>query len=915
VSIVSPPSFDFTPRSTVAPSRFPAQRGRPESAGLIVAAVAAAVLMGLQLASPDGLVGDVSYLAVLIGAAIAALWGARRSPLGVKAWFLAIGISISATADVIWQWLEWSRGEAPDVSVADVFWLGSYFAVAAALLHTGRRGERVDRDGLVDIAVVFLVALVTQWELGFDEVATDTSVPVSVRLVWTLYPTMDAALLALVVRAAVTRRLHGWLAVFVGGGTACWLVSDFGYTMFANGSAFDLWLNLGWMLGSVLFAAATLCRRGVPTSATPSADAEPTATGHGGIAIALVPLAVPGAIVIVDRLRDDSTNPYLLYAVMVSLIGLAFTRGARILRAEAEARAAVRSQERYARAVAANSADAHVVVNQSGAIINDAPQLAALLGHAGATTIGADVFLLVAPDDQLDVRRLFERCAQNGGTTFETECRVQHGSGHQMWINVRLVNLIDDPDVGGIVVNLEDISDRKQVEAELLHQAFHDGLTNLANRALFVDRVEHALRRNARTGLDAAVVFMDLDGFKTVNDSLGHGAGDQLLQEIATRLGQAVRTSDTVARLGGDEFAILIEESRNPVEESKGVAERMLQSLESPIQLDGQAVTIAASFGIAAGAADATATSLLRDADIAMYRAKSEGRGRWVVYDPDMRAAAVERLQLENDLIGALDAHQFVLVYQPIIELETEEIVGFEALIRWDHPTLGRIEPDRFIPIAEETGLIIPIGRWVLEEACTTVARWHRDHPEHRHLSMAVNISARQLESPELVDHVGRALARSGIDPSTLVVETTETALIRDPGVAAGRLTELSTLGVRLAIDDFGTGYSSLSYLRQFPVDILKIDRSFISTISDRSQVPAIVRGLLDLGRTLQLETIAEGVEFGIQRDHLRDEHCDLAQGFLFSRPLELDDAERLLTQLRARTPADIAGTVDAVHP
>jgi diguanylate cyclase (GGDEF)-like protein/PAS domain S-box-containing protein len=915
VNIVSPPSFDFTTAPTLARTRPPATRGRLESAGLIIAGVAAAALMGLQLATPDGLLGEVSYMAVLVGSAAAALWGARQSPLGIKAWLLAIGISISATADVIWQWLEWSRGVAPDVSVADVFWLGSYFAIGAALLHTGRRGERLDRDGLVDIAVVFLVALVTQWELGFDEVATDTSIPVSVRLVWTLYPTIDAALLALVVRAAVTRRLHGWLAVFVGGGTACWLFSDFGYTMFANGSAFDLWLNFGWMLGSVLFAAATLCRRRVPASAAGSVDAQTDATGHSGIAIALVPLLVPGAIVIVDRLRGDPTNPYLLYAVMVSLIALAFTRGARILRAETEARAAVRSQERYARAVAANSADAFVVVNQSGVIINDAPQLAALLGHAGATTIGADVFLLVAHDDQRDVRRLLERCAQTVDTTFETECRVQHGDGHQMWLNVRLVNLIDDPDVGGIVVNLEDISDRKQVEAELLHQAFHDGLTNLANRALFIDRVEHALRRNARTGLDAAVVFMDLDGFKTVNDSLGHGAGDQLLQEIASRLGQAVRTSDTVARLGGDEFAVLIEQSRNPVEESQAVAERMLQSLESPIRLDGQSVTISASFGIAAGAADATANSLLRDADIAMYRAKSAGRGRWVVYDPDMRAAAVERLRLQNDLIGALEANQFALVYQPIVELESEEIVGFEALLRWDHPVLGRIEPARFIPIAEDTGLIVPIGRWVLEEACSTVARWHREHPEHRHLSMAVNISARQLETPALVDHVGRALASSGIDPSTLVVETTETALIRDPGVAASRLTELSALGVRLAIDDFGTGYSSLSYLRQFPVDILKIDRSFISTISDRSQVPAIVKGLLDLGRTLQLETIAEGVEFGVQRDHLRDERCDFAQGFLFSRPLDVDDAERLLTQLKARTPADDPDPVDAVHP
>jgi EAL domain-containing protein (putative c-di-GMP-specific phosphodiesterase class I) len=275
-----------------------------------------------------------------------------------------------------------------------------------------------------------------------------------------------------------------------------------------------------------------------------------------------------------------------------------------------------------------------------------------------------------------------------------------------------------------------------------------------------------------------------------------------------------------------------------------------------------------------------------------------------VIYDPEMRTAAVERLQLENDLIGALAADQFALVYQPVVQLETEQVVGFEALLRWHHPTLGTVEPDRFIPIAEETGLIIPIGTWVLHEACRTVAGWHRDHPQHNRLSMAVNVSARQLACPDLVADVRSALADTGIDPSTLVLEMTETALVRDTIVAAKRLEQLSALGVRLAIDDFGTGYSSLSYLRQFPFDILKIDRSFISTITDRTQVPAIVRGLLDLGHTLELETIAEGVELGFQRDQLRGENCDLAQGFLFSRPLAPTDAEQLLSRLPPRTTA-----------
>ena len=326
--------------------------------------------------------------------------------------------------------------------------------------------------------------------------------------------------------------------------------------------------------------------------------------------------------------------------------------------------------------------------------------------------------------------------------------------------------------------------------------------------------MEHSLRRNQRTGLDTAVIFLDLDGFKNVNDGLGHGAGDQLLQEVAARLCQAVRNSDTVARLGGDEFAILIEQSPAAVEESEGVAERILRSLATPVELEGQAVTVSASLGIATSDPDSSATSLLRDADVAMYRAKARGKARWVVYDPVMRSAAMERLQLENDLIGALDGNQLALVYQPVVRLETEEIVGFEALLRWHHPTLGLIAPDRFIPIAEETGLIVPICRWVLSEACATAVRWTRDYPGHRGMTMAVNVSGRQIASSDLVAHVEMTLAESRIDPASLVLEMTETALIQDTSVAAVRLQQLSSLGVRLAIDDFGTGYSSLSYLR-----------------------------------------------------------------------------------------------------
>ena len=476
--------------------------------------------------------------------------------------------------------------------------------------------------------------------------------------------------------------------------------------------------------------------------------------------------------------------------------------------------------------------------------------------------------------------------------------RVSAGGTHER------MKVTGDREFHAVVHALNDMSDRLQHAVEdLEHQAFHDSLTGLANRALFHDRVEHALQRTLRTGTDIAVVYLDIDGFKSVNDSLGHEAGDHVLREVASRLVAAVRTGDTVARLGGDEFAILVEQSTHPLDEASTIADRVLQSLSAPVALESQRIVLSASIGIVIGDAASTSSSMLRDADIAMYQGKAAGKARWTLYDPAMRAAAVERLELESDLYLALDDNQFRLVYQPIVELETERVVGFEALLRWHHPTRGVIVPDVFIPIAEDNGSIVAIGAWVLIEACRTGAMWHQRYPDLQ-LSMAVNLSGRQMASADIVEQVRGALRQSGLPPAALVLELTETVLVKDAVTAGQRLRELRDLGVKLAIDDFGTGYSSLSYLRQFPVDILKIDRSFVNTISDRDEIPAIVRGLLDLGKTLKLEIVAEGIELGVQRDSLRDEHCGFGQGFLFARPLSTIDAGELLGSLNGSQPS-----------
>jgi diguanylate cyclase (GGDEF)-like protein/PAS domain S-box-containing protein len=631
------------------------------------------------------------------------------------------------------------------------------------------------------------------------------------------------------------------------------------------------------------------------------------------IAITLVPLLIPGVIEIWQWRNGRDANPLPLFAASLILVVLAFVRSARLVQARNRQEAALEQRTLYFAALAENSSDAVIVVDRDGRILNEAPNLAGMLGRPGAATTGMDAIELLRPIDRDGARGALNRWWLTSGLTIDAEVQATHADGTDRWFGVRAANLSDNPVVGGMVINLRDITDRKRAEQELSHNAFHDSLTGLANRALFNDRLEHAISRTSRTGLDVAVVYLDLDGFKMINDTRGHEAGDRVLREVGARLLNVVRTSDTVSRLGGDEFAILIEESSRALDEAEILAARVLQSLTTPFAVDSQQVVLSASIGIALGDISGTASSMMGDADIAMYKAKTAGAGRWAVYEPGMRSAALARLELESDLYQALAKHQFRLVVQPVIALESNKVVGFEALLRWDHPTIGMIEPDAFIPLAESNGTIVEIGRWVLDAACRTAARWNRSNPSAR-LTMAVNISARQIATPGIIDHVAAALRSSQFPPELLILEMTESVLVKDADTAARRLQELRALGVRLAIDDFGTGYSSLSYLRKFPIDILKIDRSFTNTITDRSQPPAIVRGLLDLAKTLQMQTVAEGIELVVQLDSLRDQQCDFGQGFLFAKPLEEGDAASLVTGLD-REPFALVGAGQIVYP
>jgi diguanylate cyclase (GGDEF)-like protein len=402
-------------------------------------------------------------------------------------------------------------------------------------------------------------------------------------------------------------------------------------------------------------------------------------------------------------------------------------------------------------------------------------------------------------------------------------------------------------------------------------------------------------------------VYCDLDGFKFVNDTLGHDAGDEMLRLAGRRLSGVVRPSDTVARLGGDEFAVLLEGDGGPAEEVGIIAERMREALSNPAEIAGVPLVVTGSLGIAIarGGGKPTSEGLLRDADTAMYRAKAAGRNQVALYKPSMRAADLSRVQLKSDVSLAVVRDELVVQYQPVVELESKRLVGFEALVRWDHPTRGRLQPDHFIALAEETGAIFDIGLWVLKTACVTAQSWRSQMRDDAPFTLAVNLSARQLAHPTLVSDVANALAASGLPAAALVLELTESAIVEGPDEVADRFRSLKALGVRLAIDDFGVGYSSLSYLRQFPVDILKIDQSFIDAIQSDGHVPAIVRGLLDLARTMGLETIAEGVETETQWHALADEGCRFGQGYFFARPLDEQAATSLLDR---QTVLDSAG-------
>ncbi|HEY3363835.1 MAG TPA: EAL domain-containing protein [Symbiobacteriaceae bacterium] len=540
----------------------------------------------------------------------------------------------------------------------------------------------------------------------------------------------------------------------------------------------------------------------------------------------------------------------------------------------------------------AYSPDGVYALDRWGCFTRLNPACETISGFAAPELLGTS-FAALMPPERLEVTRgQFRKTLEGEATTFDTT--IMHKSGRPVELNIMTVPIVENGAVVGVYGIAKDITGRKEAEEQLARLAFLDTLTGLPNRSLFMTRLEQAMSRTVRDQPSLGILFLDLDDFKVVNDSLGHRAGDTLLIEAAHRLQSCVAPQDTVARLGGDEFVVLV--NTQDTDDAIRVAERILSKLGQPFQIDNRSMVVTPSIGVVMSNQGSDGKELLRHADIAMYQAKLRGKARYEAFTPVMYSHAVQRLDLETSLRRAIERQEFKVYYQPIIDLSTGAISGAEALVRWEDPQRGLISPAQFIPLAEETGLILPIGKWVLREACRQVQEWRRTYPD---ITISVNLSVKQFNDLLLPDDIKAVLTETGLCPRSLHLEITETVLMHDSETTQDTLRAIKDLGISLSMDDFGTGYSSLSYLKRFPIDILKVDRSFVIGLGQSREDDALVHTVINLAKALHLTVTAEGVETGLQLALLREMGCECGQGYLFAKPLPSEEMTRFLAENR----------------
>jgi diguanylate cyclase (GGDEF)-like protein/PAS domain S-box-containing protein len=893
-----------TPRVTVSASTpwSPMTRGFWTAGAVVGSMIMAYVLLYLAwLVGPLGGFGDRNLIAIgaivplrIVAAALAVLIARDRrlDPQTRRAWLLlaiasslyAVGTGIATIATAVGEVLSYP-------SIVDGLLLALYpLAFAALVSLPSVRGTRTDLVRLgFDVAIWVLGGGLVLWYIvlgpatsatGSDPLATATTIG---------YPLGDLLVLSGLATAALrqpisrNRRplmllLLGFAALFLDDVAWSFLMSLGSYV---PGHPIDAL----WMVVPVFIALAAIEQRRAAGSPAAAVEA-PSRPNRIGISLIPYLFLVAGYLALLihadpgfsDRTRELAIVSTVLALLVVGRQTVALRENGRLLRLHAEFRSAARLE-----AIIQNSSDVVIVAGADALIQYVSPSAVRMLGREPSSLVARPLAEIVGEDDV--VLLLVDVPAT--GATIDLPQGIRHVAGHRLDVECTVADLRGDPDVAGYVITVRDVSERRAYEGRLRHQAFHDGLTQLANRLLFRDRLAHALdRRTVRPGR-LAVLFIDLDEFKTVNDSLGHGAGDALLVEVSHRLRRVVRSADTIARLGGDEFAVLLEDVSG-TSEPHLCAERILRALTEPFELEGHRIELSTSIGIALNAERTTAEEMLQDADVAMYRAKATGKGRYVTFEPSMHDAAEGRLELEADLRHGLERMEFHLQFQPIVELATGVVVGLEALVRWKHPQRGTVSPLAFIPIAEEIGLIVPLGRWILFEACRQLAALRAEGADPS-LTVSVNVSSRQLASPDLATDVATALATHGLAPANLILEITESVLVEDQRGPIETLAKIRATGVRIAIDDFGTGYSSLAYLHRLPIDILKIDKSFVARLIDGNEEAVLAEAIIQIGHALGMLIVAEGVEEEFQRDRLGQMGCDLGQGFWFAFPMDGD--------------------------
>jgi diguanylate cyclase (GGDEF)-like protein/PAS domain S-box-containing protein len=908
------------PDTTKAAERRAAPRGGARPAYLAAVTLLTGGYLLAGIVGPSWLHGGLVFN-LLGGASVAALIvGAKlNSPKRRLPWYLlAIGEAMFVTSGVLAYNYERLFGKALTFpSAADSFHLAFYpFLIGGMLLLIHAREEDRDRRALLDALTVTLALATLLWVYLISPYTNDHTMSLFTRLASIGYPAMDILLVGVLARMAAGSHRREPAFAFMLAAIAVLLGSDavYGVRLLEGSFTAGPLTSGGWAVFYVLIACAAMHPSMRQLSEPgPASGARLTRARLGLLACAS--LTVP-LLILVRHSLGEQVDLYVLVGASAAMFALVLTRMAGIvsrhqvltareaaLRVElAEQTLNRRSDERLSSLIK-HSSDVICVVDAEARVRYVSPSIREALGHDPEAVTGSELLEVVHPDDAVRIRALVASIAvQPAGHPARVEFRIGHRDGSWRDVEALASNLVADESVGGIVLNIRDVSERKAFQDELEHQAFHDTLTGLPNRALFRNRVEHALVGRRRDTLPVAALFLDVDDFKLVNDTLGHAAGDEVLQEVGRRLEDSMRPVDTAARLGGDEFAILIRDSESELH-SIEIASRVMASLKAPVSLADRDVTLAVSVGIAFSdqhmIASSDADELLRNADAAMYMAKENGKDNYQLFNAEIHARAMARLELKGELQRALDGGEFTLRYQPIMDLARGDMAGMEALVRWEHPERGTLAPDEFIPLLEETGLIVPVGRLILGEACAWAAHMQRECPREPLLSISVNVSARQLQRPEFIAEVAAVLAESSIVPSSLTLELTESVMMQDMEVSLLRLHALRALGVKLAIDDFGTGYSSLNYVRELPVDILKIDRSFLADANP--QVKLMTASIVELARIFDLKAVAEGVENPEQLARLEGMQCDFGQGFHFAEPLSAEEVLAMASGRPAR--------------